>query len=147
MPLDIAALGLTAVVLSFAKTLQNVIEIYTRPLFLIINKRVTDIGHAVIFTVGNGFAALIYMMSGNSLIAIFIAVSILGLLKGAGGFSQKKAFRDHEDLKRHSRIRETYSTETLAEVWQRCHSSIDGCLQQWSSAPSSRYRLANSLLV
>ena len=98
LPLDIAALGLSAVVLSFVKTLQEVVEIYSRPLFHVLSKRMSAVTHAAFYVVGNGAVALIYMMCGGSLAIIALSLALLGLFDGAAKYAITKAFRDLPDL-------------------------------------------------
>ena len=99
LPLDIAALGLSTVILSFLKTLQDVVDIYSRPLFHVINSRIGPMAHAVLFVVFKGAVALVYMLSGGSLLIMSIAVCLLGLCDGAAGYAVTQAFRELPDLK------------------------------------------------
>ena len=98
LPLDIAALGLSTVVLSFVKTLQQTVEIYVRPLFHVVNRRIGSVTHAVLYEVLCGVVVLMYMAGGTSVPAIAVALALLGLLDGAGNYAITKAFRELPDL-------------------------------------------------
>ena len=98
LPLDIAALGLSTVVLSFIKTLGDVIEIYSRSLFHVVSHRVDAVTHAVLFVVSSGAIILIYMLAGGSLVVVSAAIALLGMINGAGIYAITKAFRELPDL-------------------------------------------------
>ena len=98
LPLDIAALGFSAVVLSFVKTMQDVVDIFSRPLFNVVNKRLGPMLHAAMFVVLNGVVIMVYMFAGESLVVIGVAIALLGLLDGAGSYAFIQAFRELPDL-------------------------------------------------
>ena len=98
LPLDIAALGLSAVVLSFVKTMREVFEIYSKPLFHIVGKRLSTTTHAVLYVALSGAVILIYMLAGGSLVVIAVSIAILGMLDGAGKYSITSAFRKMPEL-------------------------------------------------
>ena len=98
LPLDIASVGLSAVVLSFIMTLHEVVEIYSRPLFHIVSKRVSAVGHAVLYAALGGVVILIYMMCETSFFVMCVSLALLGLLNGAGKYAPTKAFRELPEL-------------------------------------------------
>ena len=98
LPLDIAALGFSAVVLSFVKTMQDVVDIFSRPLFGVVNKRLGPMLHAVAYVVLNGVVIMAYMLCGGSLVVIAVCIALLGLLDGAGNYAITQAFRELPDL-------------------------------------------------
>ena len=100
LPLDIAALGYSAVVLSFVKTMQDVVDIFSRPLFGVVNKRLGPMLHAVAFIVLNGAVIMVYMLAGGSLLVIGVSVALLGLLDGAASYAVIQAFRELPDLQK-----------------------------------------------
>ena len=98
LPLDIAALGFSAVVLSFIKTAQEMVEIYARPLYHIISRRLTPVMHAALYMVVSGIIMIFYMLSGGSIVMIAISIACIGLADSAGQYSVTKSFREHPDL-------------------------------------------------
>ena len=100
LPLDIAALGLSAVVLSFIKTLQDAISIYSRPLFHVFSKRMGAVSHAALYVMLCGVGILVYALSNGSLLLMGVAVGMFGFLHGAGNYAVTKAFRELPDLEK-----------------------------------------------
>ena len=99
LPLDIAALGFSAVVLSFIKTALELVEIYARPLFHVISQRLTAKTHAAFYVAADGVAMVLYMLSGSSIVLISLSVAFMGLVEAGGQYAVTKSFREHEDLK------------------------------------------------
>ena len=97
LPLDIAALGYSAIMLSFIKVVLNVIQIYSTPLYIMVDKRFKPFDHAIIYRLLCVPVLLIYFLSG-SLIGIFIAVVLSGFLDGSGIYAVRKVFRDLPEL-------------------------------------------------
>lgn len=98
LPLDLAALGLSTVVLSFIKTLQNVVTIYSRSLFHVVSRRFDAVTHVALYIALSGAVTLLYMLGGGSLLVIGASVALLGLLDGAGLVAVTTAFRDLPEL-------------------------------------------------
>ena len=98
LPLDLAALGISTVVLSFIHTLQNVITIYSRSLFHVVSRRFDAVTHAALYVAVSGAIVLLYMMGGESLLIIGLSVALLGLADGAGLVALTKGFRELPEL-------------------------------------------------
>ena len=96
LPLDIAALGLTAIVLSFVKVIASVVNVYSMPLFHVVSRYLKPLNHAVCYRLACGGVLLFYLISG-SLAGIFISVILLGFLNGLGTYSVTKTFRELPD--------------------------------------------------
>ena len=97
LPLDIAALGLSALVISLAKTMQRVIRVYANSLYHVVNRHLNITLHLVAYVALSGVVVLFYMLN-NSLAGMIIAVSVMGFLDGAGYYATTKAFREMEAL-------------------------------------------------
>ena len=97
LPLDVAALGLSAVVISLAKTMQKVVRIYSNPLYHVVSSRVSITFHLVAFIVLSGVVVLFYLLS-NSLFGMIISVAAMGLVNGAGYYATTKVFREMDAL-------------------------------------------------
>ena len=97
LPLDVAALGLSAVVISLAKTMQKVIRIYSNPLYHVVSQRVSVTFHLVAFIVLSGVVVLFYLLS-NSLVGMIVSVAAMGFVNGAGYYATTKVFREMEAL-------------------------------------------------
>ena len=97
LPLDVAALGLTAVVISLAKTMQKVIRLYANPLYHVVSRHVSLTFHLVAYVALNGVIIMFYLLN-NSLMGIIVSVAAMGLVNGAGYYATTKAFREMEAL-------------------------------------------------
>ncbi len=97
LPLDIAALGLSAMFLSFIKVILNMITIYAKPLFHVISRYVPPLEYAVLYRLLDALVILFYLSS-SSIIGMSIAVLMSGLLDGVGMYAVLKAFREHPEL-------------------------------------------------
>ena len=97
LPLDIAALGLTAIVLSFIKVVSRLVEAYSKPLFHVINKRIDALDQAVYYRFFDAGILLFYLICGSmmgSLVGMAIAVILWGAFNGANAYAVTKAFRE-----------------------------------------------------
>ena len=97
LPLDVAALGLSAVVISLAKTMQKVIRLYANPLYHVVSRHVSTTFHLVAYVVAQGAIVMFYLLN-NSLVGIIVSVAAMGLVNGAGYYATTKAFREMETL-------------------------------------------------
>ena len=97
LPLDVAALGLSAIVLSLAKTMQKVIRVYSNPLYHVVARHVSITFHLVAFIVLSGVVVLFYFLS-NSLVGMVISVAAMGFVNGAGYYATTKVFREMDSL-------------------------------------------------
>ncbi len=97
LPLDVAALGLSAVVISLAKTMQKVIRLYANPLYHVVSRHVSPTFHLVAFVVLNGAIVMFYLLN-NSLMGIIVSVAAMGFLNGAGYYTTTKALREMKSL-------------------------------------------------
>ncbi len=97
LPLDVAALGLSAVVISLAKTMQRVIRVYANPLYHVVNRHVSLTFHLIAFIVLSGVVVLFYLLS-DSLVGMVVSVAVLGFIDGVGYYATTKAFREMEAL-------------------------------------------------
>lgn len=93
LPLDIEALGLTTVVLSFAMTMQKVVRVYSNPLYHVVSKRVSPIVHLTGYVALSGVVVLIYTL-GKSPVIMIACVAALGFLNGIGNYATIKIFRE-----------------------------------------------------
>ena len=93
LPLDIAALGLTAVVLSFIKVVASVVNVYSVPLFHVVSRYLKPLDHVIIYR-SLGVGVLLFYLVNGSLLAIFVSVVALRFLDAIGGYSITKTFRD-----------------------------------------------------
>ncbi len=97
LPLDVAALGLSAVVISLANTVQRVVRVYANPLYHVVSRHVSITFHLVAFIVLSGGVVLFYFLS-NSLVGMIAAVTAMGFVDGAGFYATTKAFREMNAL-------------------------------------------------
>ena len=97
LPLDVAALGLSTLVISLGKTMQKVIRIYANPLFHVASRRMSTTLHVVAYVALSGLFVLFYTLS-NSLVGMIISVSAMGFLDGVGYYATTKAFREMDVL-------------------------------------------------
>ena len=97
LPLDVAALGLSTLVISLANTTEKVIRVYTNQLFHVVSRRLSLLTHLVAYIVLCGVVALFYMLS-NSLAGMIFSVAVYGLVSGAGFYVTTKAFREMDAL-------------------------------------------------
>ena len=97
LPLDVATLGLSAVVISLAKTMQKVIRIYANPLYHVVNRHMSITFHLVAYVVLSGVVVLFYLLN-NSLVGMIASVAAMGFVNGAGYYATTKAFREMEAL-------------------------------------------------
>ena len=97
LPLDVAALGLSAVVISLAKTMQKVIRLYANPLYHVVSRHMSTTFHLVAYVVAQGAIVMFYLLN-NSLVGIIVSVAAMGLVNGAGYYATTKAFREMETL-------------------------------------------------
>ena len=92
LPLDVAALGLSALVVSLAKTTQRVVRVYANPLYHVVSRHVSAAFHLVAYVALCGGVVLFYVLS-NSLAGMIITVGAIGFINGAGGYATTKVFR------------------------------------------------------
>ncbi len=97
LPLDVAALGLSALVVSLAMTMQRVVRVYANALYHVVSRRVSITFHIVAYVALSGVAVLIYTLS-SSLVGMIASVTALGFLDGVGFYATTKAFREMEAL-------------------------------------------------
>lgn len=97
LPLDVAALGMSTVVLSFAKTMQKVVRVYANPLYHVIGRRLSPAAHLVLFVVLDGLVVLAYLLS-SSIVGLVVCVAGLGLVNGMGYYATTKMFREMPEL-------------------------------------------------
>lgn len=97
LPLDVAALGLSTLVISLAKTTQKVIRVYANSLFHVVSRRLSLLTHLVAYVALCGVIVLFYMLS-NSLVGMIASVAAYGVVNGAGFYVTTKAFREMEAL-------------------------------------------------
>ncbi len=97
LPLDVAALGLSAVVISLAKTSQKVVRIYANPLYHVVSRHMSLPAHLVAYISISGAIVLFYMLS-NSLMGMVFSVAALGFMDGIGYYATTKAFREMDAL-------------------------------------------------
>lgn len=97
LPLDVAALGLSALVVSLAMTMQRVVRVYANSLYHVVSRRVSITFHIVAYVALSGVAVLIYTLS-SSLVGMIASVTALGFLDGVGFYATTKAFREMEAL-------------------------------------------------
>ena len=97
LPLDVAALGLSVLVVSLAQTTQKVIGVYANSLYSVVNRRVSTLFHIIAYVAISGGIVLFYMQN-NSLVGMIVAVAAIGFLDGAGFYATTKAFREMEAL-------------------------------------------------
>ena len=93
LPLDVAALGMSTVVLSFAKTMQKVVRVYANPLYHVIGRHLSPAAHLVLFVVLDGLVVLAYLLS-SSIVGLVVCVAGLGLVNGMGYYATTKMFRE-----------------------------------------------------
>ena len=93
LPLDVAALGLSALVVSLAKTTQRVVRVYANPLYHVVSRHVSATFHLVAYVALCGGVVLFYVLS-NSLAGMIITVGAIGFINGAGGYATTKVFRE-----------------------------------------------------
>ena len=97
LPLDVAALGLSVLVISLAKTTQKVIQVYANSLYHVVSRHVSIVFHLVAYVAISGGMVLFYMLN-TSLAGIIIAVAGMGFVDGAGYYTITKGFREMEAL-------------------------------------------------
>ena len=97
LPLDVAALGLSVLVVSLAKTMQRVIHVYANSLYHVASRHMNIIIHLVAYISISGGIVLFYMIN-NSLVGVIVSVAALGLMDGIGYYTTTKSFREMEVL-------------------------------------------------
>lgn len=97
LPLDVAALGLSALVVSLAKTTQRVVRVYANPLYHVVSRHVSATFHLVAYVALCGGVVLFYVLS-YSLAGMIITVGAIGFINGAGGYATTKVFREMDVL-------------------------------------------------
>ena len=97
LPLDVAALGLSVLVVSLAKTMQRVIQVYAKSLYHVVSRHVSITTHLITYIAMSGVVVLFYMLN-NSLVGMIVSVAALGLMDGMGYYTITKAFREMEAL-------------------------------------------------
>ena len=97
LPLDVAALGLSVLVISLAKTTQRVIQVYANALYHLVSRHVSINFHVVAYVAISGVLVLFYILN-NSLAGMIITVAAMGFVDGAGYYSTTKAFREMDVL-------------------------------------------------
>lgn len=97
LPLDVAALGLSAVFISLAKTVQRVIQVYANQLYHVVSRRLSATAHLVAYVALSGVTVLFYVLS-SSLLGMVASVAAMGFVGGAGYYTTTKAFREMDAL-------------------------------------------------
>lgn len=97
LPLDVATLGLSTLVISLAKTTEKVIRVYISSLYHVVSRRLSLLTHLAAYVVLCGVVALFYMLN-NSLVGMIASVAVYGVVSGAGFYVTTKAFREIETL-------------------------------------------------
>ena len=97
IPLDVAALGMSALVISLVTTMQKVIDTYSGPLYHVISRYTSVTFLVVSYVVLKGGLVLFYMLD-NSLAGMIVSVAAMGFVDGAAFYSTTKAFREMEAL-------------------------------------------------
>ncbi len=97
LPLDVATLGMSALVISLATTMQRVIQTYASPLFHVINRHMNITFHAVAYVAITGALVLFYMLD-DSLGGMIVSVAAMGFMDGVGVYATTKEFREMEVL-------------------------------------------------
>ena len=93
LPLDVAALGLSALVLSLAKTMQKIIQVYAGPLYPKVNRHMSGIFSTIIY-IG---LVLLYMLN-DSLMGMIVLIAAMGFMDGVGYYISTKDFREMKAL-------------------------------------------------
>ncbi len=97
LPLDVATLGMSALVISLATTMQRVIQTYASPLYHVINRHMNITFHAVAYVAITGGLVLFYMLD-NSLMGMVVSIAAMGFMDGVGMYATAKVFREMEVL-------------------------------------------------
>lgn len=96
LPLDVAALGLSAIVLSFIKVVASMVNAYSMPLYHVVSRHLNPLDHALIHRLICISVVLVYLLN-TSVFMMVITIALIGFLNGIGTYAVTKTFRELPD--------------------------------------------------